>query len=245
MEIVNFQSNTSDVFTMGLNLPAVQAKLMLLDNDLTFDDAYESAQAEELAIKCCVEFNTTGAPSRDDSEVHRVEQGHGTLRQNRNYGYSDHNAPNADSRKSSYQKEACLRCGGKYHTPDGCRYKNEQCYSCKKRGHISRLCPDKSNKNKGRDTISHAQDDTDGDEDTSFGLYGAYTVYDSESGIHVDILLDCKNVPMQVDTGAVVSLVSEYLYRGQLSHIPLQRYTMLLKSYSGDPVAVIGSSYVQ
>ena len=229
-----------DVFTMGLNLPAVQAKLMLLDNDLTFDDAYKSAQAEELARKCSVEFNTAGAPSRDGSEVHKVEHGQGTRRQNRNYGYSDHNAPNTDSRKSSYQNESCFRCGGKYHTPDRCRYKNEQCYSCKKRGHISKLCPDKSNKNKGRDAISHVQYDTDGDEDTSFGLYGVYTVYDSASGIHVDILLDGKNVPMQVDTGAVVSLVSEYLYRGQLSHIPLQRSTMLLKSYTGDPVAVIG-----
>ena len=43
-----------------------------------------------------------------------------------------------------------------------------------------------------------------------------------------------------MDTGAVVSLVSLYLYRGQLSHIPPQRSTMPLKSYSGDSVTVIG-----
>ena len=46
-----------DVFVKGLQLPTVQAKLLLRDNTLTFDLAYKTALAEELARKCSEDFN--------------------------------------------------------------------------------------------------------------------------------------------------------------------------------------------
>ena len=46
-----------DVFVKGLNLPAVQAKLLLRDNTLTFNEAYATAVAEEMAAKTSADFN--------------------------------------------------------------------------------------------------------------------------------------------------------------------------------------------
>ena len=36
----------------------------------------------------------------------------------------------------------CYRCGGK-HAPRDCRFKDAVCHSCKKRGHLARVCRSK------------------------------------------------------------------------------------------------------
>ncbi|KAI0211414.1 hypothetical protein LSAT2_003768 [Lamellibrachia satsuma] len=60
-----------DVFLNGLNLPSVQAKVMLKDKTLTFENAYKEAVAEpeEFAAKCSVEFSASSAGGNGSSHA--------------------------------------------------------------------------------------------------------------------------------------------------------------------------------
>ena len=66
-----------DVFLKGLNLPSVQAKVMLKDKTLTFENAYKEAVAEEFAAKCSVESSASLAggngSSRATASANQVE----------------------------------------------------------------------------------------------------------------------------------------------------------------------------
>ena len=41
----------------------------------------------------------------------------------------------------------CFRCGGS-HAPNLCKFKDEKCYLCLKKGHIAKVCQSKSSNNK-------------------------------------------------------------------------------------------------
>ncbi|XP_020609105.1 uncharacterized protein LOC110047679 [Orbicella faveolata] len=45
--------------------------------------------------------------------------------------------PPRDPKRSTKE---CYRCGGQFHDPDKCRYKDEECYKCRKKGHKASQC---------------------------------------------------------------------------------------------------------
>lgn len=53
-------------------------------------------------------------------------------------------------------------------------------------------------------------------------------------------LLDGKPVLMEINTVAAVSLVSEAVYNKTLQHLPLKPSTLILKTYTGEPVPTKG-----
>ena len=53
-------------------------------------------------------------------------------------------------------------------------------------------------------------------------------------------VLGSKKVPMELDTGSSVSIVSEDVYRSVLGKYPLRKTDMNLKSYSGDRIMLLG-----
>ena len=64
-----------DMFVKGINLPAVQAKLMR-DNSLKFEESYKTAIAEKLAAKSSTECNeTSGATPTATTMYHVNSQG--------------------------------------------------------------------------------------------------------------------------------------------------------------------------
>ena len=60
------------MFVKGLSVIAVQAKLMLRDNSLKFEEAYKTAVAEELAVKSSTEINETSGATPTATTVHHV-----------------------------------------------------------------------------------------------------------------------------------------------------------------------------
>ena len=54
---------------------------------------------------------------------------------------------NADIHKVSQGLNDCFRCGGK-HDSNSCRFKEEECFYCKKKGHTMRVCRKKAKSNK-------------------------------------------------------------------------------------------------
>lgn len=72
-------------------------------------------------------------------------------------------------------------------------------------------------------------------------MYTVYTTSNGKKGIVVNVNLDGKCMDMQLDTGAVVSLMSEQSNKSFLSHLPLSKTSMQLTTYSGERIPLLGS----
>ena len=87
--------------------------------------------------------------------------------------------------------------------PSNCRFKIAKCRKCGKTGYIERKCHTKQ--------LFQGKVDQELDE---YGQYGIHTVTRSRSSAYiVDMKVNGHTVNMLVDTGAVVSVVSEWIYQ--------------------------------
>ena len=67
----------------------------------------------------------------------------------------------------------------------------------------------------------------------------------SSSPIKISLQINSQPLQMEVDTGAAVSLISQRTYQEYLSQIPLEKSDILLKSYTGEQVPVLGKMKVR
>ena len=64
-------------------------------------------------------------------------------------------------------------------------------------------------------------------------------------GDYVSPFLEGQPVPMEIDTGAAASLVSDTVYKKTLRHLSLQPAHIVLKTYTGESVAVRGITEIR
>ena len=115
-----------DRLVCGIGDVTIQRK-MLMKEDLTYDDAVKIAVGTELTTKQAGEMSTSAA---------------GGIK----------NEPDPLNKVDDQERgRKCTRCGDPRHHPDKCFYKDEVCYGCNKRGHISRVCRDKKKKDKSQE----------------------------------------------------------------------------------------------
>lgn len=69
----------------------------------------------------------------------RSPQGQGRRGQGTNRNNDKHNRPNQQPWQAN-SAQSCYRCGGSNHKPDDCRFREVNCHSCGKKGHIQRAC---------------------------------------------------------------------------------------------------------
>ncbi len=84
-----------------------------------------------------------------------------------------------------------------------CKFKEAQCYHCKKTGHISKKCRCKTNRgdNKPRKT-HHVQADGEETEDS----YSIFTLQGgSEDAMRIQLTMNDIPISMEFDTGAAMS----------------------------------------
>ena len=115
--------------------------------------------------------------------------------------------------------QGCYCCGRSNHKPADGKFKNAQCHSCGKMGHIASVCRSKSPKPKEEHVEHHStkkthhlqgneqSSDDDASSDSEFLLYKVGSR--SSDPITVSVLLNGKELAMEVDTGAALSVISE------------------------------------
>ncbi len=63
--------------------------------------------------------------------------------------------------------------------------------------------------------------------------------------IRVEVVLDCRPLSMELDTGSAVLLVSEKTYRTLFPSTPCLESMASLRTYSGEPLRVVGQREVE
>ena len=109
-------------------------------------------------------------------------------------------------------KRPCYRCGGR-HSPNDCRFKEQQCNTCKKQGHIAKMCRSGTNSTKHTKKVQYVANTTpvvspDGDDICLLNIHSV----SSDNKIIIHPTLNGKEVPMEVDTGATKSVMSEHTW---------------------------------
>ncbi len=185
--------------------------------DLTFKKSCDIALALELAHKDTKEL---GAQTTiKDTSVHKVQNAFGAKEKYRGRGSSQFNTKKwAQQQPSNKYKSSCYRCGGSNHHPTECRYRNEKCHNCGKTGHLQRAC--KSHRTQRSAKAQYVSGDTSETQcsvdDELFELFTVYSAQDKADGIYIDLQISGKMVSMQIDTGASLSLIPEYIYNDKL-----------------------------
>ena len=151
----------------------------------------------------------------------------------------------------------CYRCGKPGHQSSECWCKDLDCRNCGKKGHIERACKSKRaqtnkphtetkksgyqrNRKKQVNMVEHHRDEQSDYESDDEVTVHVLSVMDSDDGYWVTPLLENHAVKMQVDTGSRVSMVAEAVYREKLQHLLLRATRLKLRTYTGEPVPVLG-----
>ena len=109
-----------DRFVCSLKAENIQKRL-LSEADLTLDRALEVAQAMQTAEKDETELQSL----QNEAAVHKLRKGRGPSRP-------------ASKQNQPRNQKPCYRCNETNHTPDKCKFRDEICHACSKKGHRQR-----------------------------------------------------------------------------------------------------------
>ncbi len=128
------------------------------------------------------------------------------------------------------------------------RLERAECHYCKRKGHIAKVCHtkarDEGNKmaHKTRQVIEAIEDsDKERLEDSTYTLYKMTSR--KCDPIMTIVTANGVELKMKVDTGASVSIISEYTYNKLWTHNmpPLKETTLKLCTYSGETLQIHGA----
>ena len=215
-----------DRLVCGLRDPKTQRRL-LAESQLIFGKAFEIAQASELAEKSVKDLQ--GQSQTDSVQALKLEP--------------------AKHRK--WQSSVCSHCGGK-HQSSKCRFRDAECYSYGKTGHIAKVCrSSKAPRHRSRSPIRNSQLPEKATAQEGTNRQEVYTLFHFRDKV-VDPLKITVNangvqLPMQIDTGAAVSVISEMTNNclwSAAKRPPLQHTSVQLRTYSGEKLPVCGQVQV-
>ena len=240
------QNMLRDRLVVGCSDVNIQRKL-LGTAKLTFENATNIAVAMEVAKKDVEQIRKIGKPQDDSTSVHQFQrkpQEAKTRTQAKGFKPKD----------KSYTPKKCWRCGGS-HEPDKCKFRDEQCYKCSKKGHTKSQC-DKVKayqqkfyqKKKAAENKAHHLDDGDVDSSDS----GTMDHLEDESVnklINSDpymttMIVNGREVQLEVDTGCPWTIVPKQVYNEISSNSKPTSSHIKLKSYTGEKVDIYGEAMV-
>ena len=213
-----------DRLVCGLRSEGVQKRLLTY-TDLTLAKAVEVAQSMEAA-------------ERDTQEMKSTEL---TIRK-------------VSTQRGAVKAKPCYRCGKQGHEPHSCGFREAICHNCQKKGHLARVCRSKAQNEKGGRTSWRSKKGRQGpvkwvslseDQGTQPTPESEERVILRVGGppskpITVTVEIDGKSIPMEVDTGSAVSLISEDTQKKCFPQAKLKGTTVVLQTYTAEAMCVLG-----
>ena len=141
----------------------------------------------------------------------------------------------------------CYRCGGRGHHPSTCKFKSQKCHFCRRQGHI-RVCRKRSQQDELKKDTAAVRTTAKGkpqptheiDEDTVSVVFAQ----SGKGGVKITLEVGGSQIPMEVDTGATVTVIPISVYEQYLTHVQLHASTVSMKTYSGGSLKVKGEATV-
>ena len=213
-----------DAFVFGVNDVHIQRCLFQEKEDFSLQTAIETATSIKLSVKDTSRFQT----SKSSQSVFKV--GH---------------------EKPKDQKDVtCYRCGGP-HLATQCRFKEAICRSCGKKGHIAKVCRSRPARSSSKPSsaakkpvtthtvqespsVVDIQDPSPPISLSPKGAYSMFTVRSQVKPITIPVKIRNKQLLMELDTGASLSIVDEATYRSIFGEDHyLEQSDIVLKTYNG------------
>ncbi len=244
-----------DRLVCGIKDERVQRRL-LSEPSLKFKKAWEISQAMELAMKNAKDLqrNLESLPVPVApglmQQANKVASSTSTRWPSQTRPY-----PHAQPHKQGTHFTKCYRCGCTSHSANDCRARSYTCHNCGKQGHLAKVCrggklsstPGESKVNK-----DHKAYCMEPDFETPVNAEANYTMYktsaqNKEPPLIANVLVNNCKVPMEIDTGASVSIMSETTYNSVFKHekpsIHMGEHVEL-RTYTGQKIPVVGSCSV-
>ena len=229
-----------DRFVCGLRSTIVQKKL-LAEKNLTFAGAVEIASNMQRVESQARTMNNSGDSCTTPS-IQKVTPHHG--------------------------QQSCIHCGKSNHTSGQCRYKDTLCFNCGKRGHIKAVCrfrrstpfsgqslyskPLRGRAEKtspqGRQRQERTKWIEEVEEDTAVKTeeLSMFVLRSQVSPpITVELIINGKEIEMEVDTGAAVSIMGEKTVQEMFPEVQLKKSDIVLKTYTAESMEVVGEIDVE
>ncbi len=184
-----------DRIVCGINDEKIQNRL-LSETTLTYQKALSLSQSSETAANNMKELQKK-QPSEESS--------------------SGDQAAGVNQVGGKKPKPTCFRCGKEGHLVPKCKHKKAVCHQCGKQGYIPAVCrgkPKKTgppNKKTPPKKVGQVGEET---EDEDYFLFNVNAVNEvSPRPPIVDVEIEDKSVPRELDTGSAYSLLSEKTFR--------------------------------
>ena len=205
-------------------------RAMLQERDLMYQKALELCMATELATK-----DISVLQQKLVEEVKRVHT-------------------SQQSRFTRSKNTSCYRCGGN-HSPDTCWFKTAECRFCKKIGHIAKVCKSRlrhtptpqsdTNVKKKRLHLVERDSSLTPLEPTSQPQapqegYTLFTTIGCGKAIGLTVNVNKVDLPMELDTGASISVISEVTYYSLFRACKVQPSSLSIKFYTGQEIVILG-----
>ena len=210
-----------DRLVCGVNDSQIQRRL-LSERNLTFAKALELAQGLETASKNVQTLQGSVASATAENSVQRINA-------------RERLPPRAGVMQSlnPTERDPCSRCGKSNHVSSKCRLKNAK--------HIKAAC--RSRPRKTLQPRDKQRDVKNLQEEESVPEYALFSIGagEGQEPLEVDLEVDGLTLRMELDTGASLSLISKSIFKQRWPSESLQPTTIKLKTYSGEPLEVLGS----
>ena len=260
-----------DIFVSNYNKGPVQDRMFEEDASLTtvtLKDLIDLADRKEAALLARQDRHAN-VPSTSGTSV-KVEP------EDELY-YAKKRGP---SRKSRFEKQpqvpkyhhknsSCSHCGRNNHQSENCYYKDLPCHSCKVRGHLASICPNKKkhkyHKTKYLDDVSSdTMSDSTSDEDQeilSDSFFHLFSLDDDtpnekilKHSTNKDKKIEPFKVPLkinnstkyfEIDTGSFNNIISNKFYSKNFSSVELENVETKLSDYVGNIIEPLGQIHGQ
>lgn len=257
-----------DRLVSGIRNDRVQHILLGFGDKLDLAKALETAQNMELASQQVKDLSSQSQPR----QVHTVGSTNTHNSRNQRRSRRPHQTRGAgapqQARPPTASTRTCIRCGNTGHEPPQCWAKELKCNKCSKIGHISRVCcsgrqstrtgaggssinvvstpPAPSDSHSGATTSTSAPAAAAALDTEVYAMYNHTASRPAMDPLIVQVQIDNKDVNMQMDTGASISIVSEECYNANwdAESLPLTPSRCVLNTYTQQRIPVLGECVV-